>query len=348
MLPYYVMLLIIIFCALKEDNLVSVQNKKKLFRIALIPVFVLIAFKANTVGTDTISYYRSYESARDFGMSSLDDFAYDRVEPGYKLLIYVLTVVKADAQFLSIIVACLIVYTLNKIIRENSVNWSLALFFFVTMGFFQFAMSGIRQTIAICFTLLSYSFIKERRLFMFLLLIFIGATFHKSVVVFIPAYFIANQDITKKKVAMMFSAMLVLLFTADKLLLSVADIMDYNYGIEETGNGHIFLGVVLLITLLVVHNRNLLIKTNPNNKIVININFISLALWVVRLISRTAERVSLYFMPYTYLVLEEYLSTRPVSQKRIYIMIAILMTSLLCIRRLLGQEDLCDYKFFFQ
>lgn len=341
------MLLIIVFCALKERNTLSVYHKKRIFFIALIPVFVLIAFKAESVGTDTLTYYKSYESARDYGMSSLEDSSFDRVEPGYKFLLYLLRLFKADAQFLSIIVASLVVYTLYKVIRENSINWSLALFFFVTMGFFQFTMSGIRQTSAICFSMLSYRFIKKRKLLPFLLLILLGASFHKSVVLFIPMFYVANQAITKKKILAMFVLMLLLIFTADKLLLSAADIMDYNYGIEKTDNGYVFFGIVFFITLLVVNNRNLLISVNPFNKMIININFISLALWVVRLISRTAERVSLYFMPYTYIAIEEYLSTRPVSKKRSYTIIAIVLASFLFLRRLMGQEDLCNYKFFF-
>ena len=34
------------------------------------------------------------------------------------------------------------------------------------------------------------------------------------------------------------------------MLLSAAEVMEYNYGIEETGNGYIFFAIVLLIAIL--------------------------------------------------------------------------------------------------
>lgn len=341
------MLLIIIFCVFREDSLISIRKKKHIFNFALLPVFAIIAFKAETVGADTSSYYASYEAAREYGMSALDDFGYERIEPGYKLMLYLLTLLRADAQWLSIIVGGLVVYTLSKVIRNNASNWSLALFFFVSLGFFQFAMSGIRQTIAVCISMLSYNSIRERNLLRFLLLIALAASFHKSVIVFIPAYFIANQRITTKRIALMFISIISLLFVADKLLLSAADLMNYDYGIEKTNNGYLFFGLVLFVTFLVVKNRHILIEYRQSNKMVININFISLALWFVRLMSRTAERVSLYFMPYTYIALAEYLATRSSSQKRAYTIVALVLGSLLALRRLSAQEDLRHFYFFF-
>lgn len=342
------MVLIIAFCVFRENNLFTEKAKRMNLILALVPVFILIAFKAETVGTDTISYLSGYKSARDFGMDSLSDFGYDRIEPGYTLFLSILASIHADEQFLSIITGSIVVYSLYKYIWQNAFNKCMALYLFVTMGFFQFAMSGIRQTIAICISMLAYKYIKERKLLYFLGAIALAATFHKSVVVFLPIYFFANMEITRKKIAMMVISMFVLLFAAEKLILSVADVMDYNYGVENTDNGYIFFAIVLLITYLVTKRRAHLMVSNKHNKMIINTNFISLSLWTLRLVSRTAERLSLYFMPYTYLAFEEFISTQPISKKLKYQIITIIFFAAFFIRRMLGQEDLCNYKFFFQ
>lgn len=342
------MLLIIALCIFREEKLFSEKAKRMNFIWALVPVFILIAFKAETVGTDTISYLSSYKSARDFGMDSLSDFGFDRIEPGYTLLLWILARIHADEQFLSVITGLIVAYSLYKYIWQNASNRCMALYLFVTMGFFQFAMSGIRQTIAICISMLAYKYIKERKLFYFLGAIALASTFHKSVVVFLPIYYFANMEITRKKIAIMFTSMLILLFVAEKLILSVADVMDYNYGVENTDNGYIFFAIVLLITYLATKRRVRLIVSNKYNKMIINTNFISLSLWTLRLVSRTAERVSLYFMPYTYLAFEEFISTQPVSRKLKYQIITVIFFAALFIKRMLGQEDLSNYKFFFQ
>lgn len=73
-----------------------------------------------------------------------------------------------------------------------------------------------------------------------------------------------------------------------------------------------------------------------------------MALWCVRLISRTAERVSLYFMPYTYIALEEYISTRSKQDRHIYLLVAVILSSTLFIYRLMGQEQFNQFKFYFE
>ena len=68
----------------------------------------------------------------------------------------------------------------------------------------------------------------------------------------------------------------------------------------------------------------------------------------MRLVSRTAERVSLYFMPYTYVALEEYLSALPSKNKKQYTIIAILLASFLCLKRLSSADEFNNFKFFFE
>ena len=146
----------------------------------------------------------------------------------------------------------------------------------------------------------------------------------------------------------MFVSIFALLFVADKLLLSVADVMDYKYGIEKTGNGYIFFAIVLFITIFSLSRRRQLMATRDTNSSMLSVNFVSLALWSVRLISRTVERVSLYFMPYTYIVLEEYIATSPKNVRKQYMILVIILSSILFIKRISEQEDLCNFTFFFE
>ena len=73
------------------------------------------------------------------------------------------------------------------------------------------------------------------------------------------------------------------------------DILGYDYTIEETGNGGIFLMllVVLFIFSMYMHlGRDIEIEqiTIPHFAI------ITIIFWLLRMISRTAERISLYFI----------------------------------------------------
>ena len=349
MIPYYVMLLIIVFCIFREERLTTEKSKRWNFIFALMPFFVLMAFKADTIGTDTERYLASYrELAQYHVIDVLDPFGYERIELGYKTYILLLSRFLPDPQFLLIVTSVFVSISLYYFISRTSTNRCLALFFFVTLGFFQFAMSGIRQTIAICIMLWSYEFIVKRKLWKFALMVLLAMQFHKSSVLAAPIYFIADMRFSKKAVGILFVGFIILFNVSDILLLQTADVMNYDYGIEETGNGYIFFFIVLFITILVVNDMERLKSLRSSNLHMINVNFVSLALWVVRLVSRTAERVSLYFMPYTYIVLEEYLMTRPKEKKYSYIFIAIILSSFLCLKRLDNAEQFSNFKFFFE
>lgn len=350
MWPYYVMLLIIFLCIFREDAQSSEKGKKKIFLVALLPVFVLIAFKSSQMGNDTGSYLETYgivSSERIFGTID-SDFGYDRIELGYKYFILFLSGIFPNPQVLSIATSLIVCIALYKFISRNATNRSLALFFFVTLGFFQFAMSGIRQTIAISIFLLGFKFVQEKKLFKFILIVLLAMSFHKSAIVFAPIYLVANMNVSRNKARLIYILLFVLYFLTDKLLLGAADVLQYEYGVESTGNGYIFFSIVVLITILATIHKDELVEQNPNNSVMVNISYISLATWVMRLVSRTMERVSLYFMPFTYVALEEFLVTRSGSNKTTYILIAVVLSSYLCIRRLSHDIDFCNYIFFFQ
>lgn len=349
MIHYIIMLIIILFCVFKEDRAKSLKDKKHYLLCSLTPVFCLIAFKSNMVGTDTFGYMRSYETLAHFGtFDSLDEFGYENVEIGYKYFILFLSKIFPNAQFLLIAVGLAVCISMYSFIRRTATNWSFALFLFVALGYFQFVMTGIRQTLAMSILLFGYKYINERKIIKILVGIVFASLFHKSALIFIPIYFIANMEITRKKIGFMFVGIFALLFVADKLLLSVADVMDYKYGIEETGNGYIFFAIVLFITILSLSRRRQLMATRDTNSSMLSVNFVSLALWGVRLISRTVERVSLYFMPYTYIALEEYIATSPKNVRKQYMILAIILFSILFIKRISEQEDLCNFTFFFE
>lgn len=347
MIPYLLMLVIMIMCIVAEDGCQEEKRRKRIFKIALIPLFILIAFKADTIGSDTQNYMRAFNMMESSSLTEVF-LIYENFEPGYVYLTWILSKLSQEQQILLICLGLIVCVSLYRFINYTAKNRCLALFFFVTLGFFQFAMSGIRQTIAICIILWAYPYIRERKLIKFCIVILIAMQFHKSSVIFVPAYFISDLKLSTKNVIIMVAVMCVILFSADMLLLSVADVMDYNYGVEETGNGQIFLMIVLLITVLCYVNRNQLMRFNKNNRILINMNFISLSLWFVRLVSRTAERVSLYFMPYTYVALEEYISTQSRQNRNTLMAAAVILSSVLYIYRISGQSELNDFKFFFQ
>lgn len=344
------MLVISAFCAFLEDSISSQRQKRNVFALALLPYFVLMAFKASSIGADTYGYFQSYAAMANYDFSNfllMDDFGYERIEKGYKFYIWLLTRVSSDGQFLIIVTSAISTIALYSFIKDNAYNKSLALFFFITLGFFQFAMTGIRQLISISISLLGVRYIKEQKLLKYIIIIFLATQFHTSAVFFFPAYFIARMKTNRKNICLSIISIVVLYLVGNEVLFMAADILEYDYGIEQTGNGYIFFVLVMLITILSVISRNKLVSRRNENFILLNLNFISLATWTLRLISRTAERVSLYYMPFTYVLLEQYISLGGRNKKLLKYIIVIVLCSILFLRRISNQSELNHYKFFF-
>ena len=343
MLYYYIFIAISLFCIFREERLTTRRQKSANLVLALMPFFFLTAFKANDIGSDTSLYLQMFQEY------NADDFVRgdeERIEYGYVLLNQFLYLFSHDGQIVFITTALLSSVACYVFFLNNAKHSCLALYFFLTLGFFGFALSGTRQTISISLGMFAYPMIKQKKLLIFALLIGLAMLFHKSTFCFIPAYLVAHRSLKARQIIWMFLGALLLFFFDDTILISTADILKYNYGIEETGNGYFFFAFVLFVTVMVVRARNKILLLNSENESIININFLSLATWTIRLISRTAERVSLYYLPFTAVALEEFISSKK-TNKTMWKLLFVLLAAFLFLRRTGIQEDLNNYQFFF-
>lgn len=344
MFPYYIALLLVLICAYQYKSYLPEKKKRNILIVSLMPVFCLLAFKSENVGVDTMNYIRMFNTSGEF--QAVDNES--RIELGYQYLTILLNRISDSNQSLFIASAFIICISLFSFLKRTATNPPLALFFFLTMGFFQFSLTGIRQAISIAITLNAMAFIEQKKVLKFLVIILLAALFHKSALFCLPLYWVMNLDVNKRNVIYVTIGMCIVYFLAEPLLLVAADMLNYDYGVESTDNGFIFMSVVLLITVLCYLQRKKLQECKISNKYLINANYLSLMLWVIRLISRTAERVALFFMPYTYVALEEYLVSRPARDRNTYIIIALIVATYLFIHRMSPNEHLNNYTFFWQ
>lgn len=344
MFPYYFMLILILICAYQYEVAISEKMKRNLLILSLVPVFCLLAFKSEKVGVDTENYIRMYNTAGE--LLSIDNES--RIEIGYQYMSIWLNKLFDSNQALFICSSFIISFSLYVFLKKSSSNPVLALFFFITLGFFQFALTGIRQGIAIAITLFAIPYIQQKKLIKFLIVIVLASIFHKSALFSLPLYWIMNLKVTTRNMIVMLASMIVAYFMAEPFLLTAADILGYDYGVEATGNGFEFMIFVLIITLICYSKREELKALRNTNVFLINANYVSLLMWVLRLLSRTAERVSLFYMPYTYVSLEEYLVSRPKSVRKYYMIISVLIAFYLFYHRMSPSDYLNNYTFFWQ
>lgn len=172
-------------------------NKKLFFFIAaFIPLWILIAFRDASVGTDTgITYYRIFQNALN---GSFQIYA-DNAEPGYLLFVSMLT------KFTSNYLACIfvtgtvgwLIYYCYILKNSENIIWSLLLFF-LSYNYFHL-YNGIRQMIACGIVLIAFKYIEERKIIWYLGLVALAASIHIMAVIYIPFYFLYHFKVTIKR-----------------------------------------------------------------------------------------------------------------------------------------------------
>lgn len=93
-------------------------------------------------------------------------------------------------RYIFILIVTLVVYTLLFFsIKNYTENYPLAVVLFLGLWFF-FTFTYLRQVLGTTITWLSIKYIVERKIWLFLLVVFIAFSIHKSAIVFLPLYFI--------------------------------------------------------------------------------------------------------------------------------------------------------------
>jgi len=287
---------------------VNETNTKKYLRkrwawlfLAALPMFALIALRGSDVGADTSGYLKFFNQMVDTPWRSIfivNESAY-QFEPGFVVFEKLITYITQNAKVYQVIYSS--VYLLAVVTFANQLekaNFSF-LFFFATLGIYTFMFTGVRQCLAMSICLFSYKFIKERKFIPFLLLLVLAFTFHKSAILFIGAYLIFNR-----KINWLNSLFYVAFGTLAYLYIEIIqewfnDVLDYDYGIEETGSGLIFLLIVTAITAFSYFTVLYYKKQTKESVGLLNIGVITVILWVLRLATRVAERPSFYFLFFT-------------------------------------------------
>lgn len=273
-------------------------KKNKYIMLALLPIFLMLAFRSGTMGADTGTYMRQFLNTINTPLETVIENS--RMEVGYLIFVKLITYFTHNPLIYQIICVSFMFCGLYSFLKELEIEDALAfIYFYCTLGVFFFMFTGTRQCLAMGICLFSYKFLKQNQYFKFLLCILLAFYFHKSSVLFIVVLFVYNRKVNFINTIIYSIAALVMGRNLNSIQQWFNDTLDYAYGIEYTGDGMIFLIVLLafsIFSMIMIYNRDGGFNVNKNTRILININFITLVFWIMRLQTRVAERPSYYFM----------------------------------------------------
>ena len=157
-------------------------------RVCLLSIFlVLFALSACrlNVGNDYAKYVEF--------MHLVNCDAYVPTEIGFNLLVKIVYGLSGYENYLLVfaIYAFATVFIFLLAMYEQADDFPLTFFLFMMLGYYFQTFSTVRYYLALAIALYSMKFVLRRQWGRFIVLILLGATFHKSLLVVIPLYFVA-------------------------------------------------------------------------------------------------------------------------------------------------------------
>ncbi len=314
--------------------------------LALIPMFVLIGFRNQSLGNDTNTYLQTFLRLIDTPWSEL--FENSRMEHGFLVFTKLLTYVTKSALAYQVICAAICAMAVFSFANQMERSPFLFIFLFCTMGLYTFMFSGLRQTLAMCICLFSFYFIKNRKIIPFLLFVLLAFFFHKSAVLFIAVYFVYPRKLSIFNTVLYVGIGAFCVAYIEALQLWFNELLEYDYEIESTGNGGIFLAFLFVLTALAAFLLISYKRVNKESVGYLNVAILSLIMWVTRLVTRVAERPSYYFLFFSCAAIAYAVDSLGKPKERYIVKLAVigLCLVLYIYRFLTNYATLVPYKFF--
>lgn len=212
MAVYFINIVLILLWGMFLIHMNPSKEKKKLYCIIIAVQWILISgLRDWSVGDDTMAYSKSFERGLTTSWSSIftDCWNYlvseiDYKDPGYYLLQKIFQIFSEDYQMWLIFIAVVFTGLMARWIYRYSSMPDVSFLIYSVLFYSFYAVTGHRQTIATALIFfLGYEYAKKREFVKFAIIAFIAFMIHKSSLVFIIYFFIANINITSLYVMIM-------------------------------------------------------------------------------------------------------------------------------------------------
>ena len=211
-----------------------------------IAYFLIAALRSWNVGGDSFNYKYMFEVVSSLNLSQVIQYA--KTDPFFFIFLKALSCISGNYTFLFSIVSAFFVITVWTFIYRYSDDPVLSIIILLAFNLYQFSLTGMRQTIAMGFIVLSLIETKKQRRFLPYLCVIIGSLFHASAFIFmiIPLM----RQITITTAMLRFSSLLLaVVFILRRAIASIFIIFirerGYNLSLSNSGATMMFVIAVL-------------------------------------------------------------------------------------------------------
>ncbi len=323
---YYVLISSIVLISFLTLSIKSKYNRNKLIiSLSSILIILIQGFRRITVGVDLVGYIPALSLSR-----SMNFFAGDKLfnyELGYSLYSQFFAKLNVTEQIYLFVVASTIIIPIAYIWIRNSKIPELSVIIYITLGFFTFSFSGLRQAIAISVVFFSFKYIQEKKLVKFLICIVLAMSFHTSAIVFILAYPLYYLKLNSIHFCFIIPTFIVAFLLKTKLFLLLYSLYRGAEGQTQVTNAYtmLFIMTIILILSYIFSSKD---KEELNINAYKNYMLVAIFLQIFASQSNTIMRAGYYYYIFITLLIPEVISNQRDSKIKI-LAVGILIVALL-------------------
>ncbi len=295
------------------------KKYKNIEILVFVGIFVLIGFRDKRIGTDTITYvYQFLGAPKDF--TRIQGFSKDSLEPLYTVLLILCRQISDNYTVFLSVFGFPIAFCFTWLIKKYSTDYFISVLLFIMLGVMGFCMAGIRQSVAIAFTMIAYHFVYERKIIPFLCFGLIAIGFHNTAWIFLLVYPLMQLSVGWYHwvaVAIAF----VLGITKNDVVLQISNYfaIQERYIVTELPDEGLnytmfFIQIVLVFFCYLYKER--VIQENKKNRILYHLVFIGLIFQSFVPIKGEFFRVSMYYSIYLCLLVPRTIKVLPNAGNR--------------------------------
>lgn len=260
-------------------------------------LLVLLCLRHETVGTDILGYKELAKSVTNMDFSKI---VFKNSEPIYFLICKLVSLVTDNYQIVLVVCAVISIVPLWIFYYKEAESAYLAVVLFATVAPFSMFFSGLRQAMAIALAIPLWYLAKNKKIFCFLIVLFIAYLCHQSALVLILIYPLYHVRITPIRAFFALPIMGTIFIFNNQifsfLLKFFGGIYAEKYGEESQGTGAYTILILLIIFAVYCFAIPDEAKIDQDTRAMRNILLLATCIQMFAPVHTLAMRVNYYFL----------------------------------------------------
>ncbi len=349
---YLINIILIVFFGFIFIHINPSDTKKKIYCVICATQWILLSgLRHLSIGNDTYQFNFHFQQGLETPWSTVVgnfwDYLFnglDTKDPGYFLLQKIFQIFSQDYRTWLFFIAIVFTGLMARWIYKYSVMPDISFLVYSVLFFAFYSVTGHRQTLATALIVfLGYEFAKKRQFIKFAIVAFIAFTLHKSSVVFIVYYFLANISITPIYVLLFLLGSLVFAFVGRSFYGPIAVLFGFTdeQAAYEGGGAGTYATVLILLCIVTVCFYPWISKRRSDVKYLYNMILPTFATTLLVYSNQNFMRIQQYFSLIIMILIPELIQA---VDKNYRVLAYLFVVGFLCGYFLLVQPQ---YRFFF-